>query len=109
MTYSPTTPIPNPQSPIPNPQSLHELSKRTEIEIEIVGREAELRADLADRRFELHQRVADGLHFLARQRLLLHPPDRLTFHQPPEELDDREHQLRDRALHILGLGVPAQR
>ena len=58
--------------------------------------------------FELHQRHTDGFDLLARQRLLLHPPDRLTFHQLAQKLDDRQHQLRDRSLHVVGLRVPTQ-
>ena len=88
---------------------LHQLSQRTEIEVQILGGEAEAFADVPDGLFEPHQRNAHGFNFLARERLLLHPPDRLTLHQPAQEFDNRQHQLRHRSLNIVGLGVPASR
>jgi hypothetical protein len=87
----------------------HYPAERTEIEVEVLGAEPELRADLADRFFELHQRRADRLDFLPGQRLLLHPPDGLALHQLAQEFDDRQHQLGDRSLHGLGLRFPAHR
>src|SRR5581483_6832041 len=89
--------------------SLHETSRRTEIEIEILGREAEALADVADRFLELHQRDAHGFNFFTSQRLFFHPPDRLALHESTQELDDRQDELRDRFLNVLGLRVPSER
>jgi hypothetical protein len=89
--------------------ALHQLSQRTEIEVQILGGEAKEFADVPDGLFEPHQRNADGFNFFRGQRLLLHPPDRLTLHQLPQEFDNRQYQLRHRSLNIVGLGVPAQR
>src|SRR5205809_1033200 len=54
---------------------LHQFSERAEIEIQVLGRQAEPLTDVADRFLELHQRFADGFHFLLRERLLFHAPD----------------------------------
>ena len=40
------------------------------------------------------------------RRLAFHAPDRLALEQLPEELDEREDQLGDRALDVLWVGVP---
>ena len=52
------------------PAVLHQL-QRAEIEVQILGGETELLADLLDGLFELHERQTDGFGLLARQRFLL--------------------------------------
>jgi len=97
-------------NPLPASRSKsHQFAERTEIQVQFLRRQPELRSDLADRLLELHQRRTDGFGFLARQRLLLHAPDRLAFHQPTQEFDDGEDELHDRFLHVFGLGIPARR
>ena len=76
----------------------------TEIEIEVLGLEAETFADFPHRFLELHQREADGLHLHRRERVVLHPADRLTFHQLAQELHDRQHELCDRRWTSSGWG-----
>src|SRR5712692_497146 len=87
----------------------HQLPRRAEIEVKIFRREAELLADVADRLLEPHQRDAHRFDFFRRERLLFHAANGLAFHQPPQELDDRQYELRDRFLHVLGLGIPSHR
>ena len=86
---------------------LHELADRSQIEVEVLWRQSKALSDLPHGFLETHQREPDRFDFLLGQRLLLHPPDRLTLHQPAQELHDRQHQLRDRSLHVLRIGIPA--
>src|SRR5437763_12660422 len=88
---------------------LHQFSDGTEVEIEILSRQAEPRTDVADGLFELHECDAYRFDFLLGQRLLLHPANRLTLHQLAQELNDGEHELRHGSLHIVGLRIPAHR
>src|SRR5438552_6495156 len=90
-------------------ESLHQLSDRSQIEIEVLGFETEPAAHVANGLFERHQRFADRFDFFARQRFLLHSPNGLTLHQLAEELDERQYELGDRLLHFLRLGIPSQR
>ena len=72
--------------------------------------QAELASDVADCFFELSSAPSPTASTsLRRQRLLLHAADRLTLHQPAQELDDRQHELRDRLLHFVWFGIPSHR
>src|SRR5439155_5473968 len=86
-----------------------EAAERAEVEIEIFRGEAEARPDVADRVFQLHQRAAHGLRLFRRQRVGLHPTDGLAFHELAQKFHEREHEARDRPLHVLRIGVPAWR
>ena len=37
----------------------------------------------------------------------LEAPDRLTLEELAEEVHERQHQLRQRPLHVVGVGVPS--
>src|SRR5436190_21013654 len=87
----------------------HEFTDRSEIEIEILRFESEAAADVANGPFERHQRRADGVGLAPRQRLLIHPPNRLALHQLAQELHQRQHQPGDRFLHVLRFGIPSRR
>ena len=41
------------------------------------------------------------------RRALVEPPDRLTLEELAQEIDERQHQLRHRPLHVVGVRVPA--
>src|SRR6266850_7144654 len=86
-----------------------QAAERAEVEIEVSGGKAEALADVADRVLEPHERAPHVLGLLGREAAGLHAADRLALHQLAQELDEREHEPRDRALHVLGVGVPARR
>src|SRR2546429_575183 len=86
-----------------------QAAERAEVEIEVSGGKAEALADVADRVLEPHERAPHVLGLLGREAAGLHAADRLALHQLAQELDQREHEPRDRALHVLGIGVPARR
>ena len=58
---------------------------------------------------ELHERVAQALDLLIGERPGLHPVKRLPLHQLPQELDERQHELREAALHSLSVDGHAPR
>src|SRR6185503_6813177 len=86
-----------------------QLSDGAEVEVQIFTRDTEFCRDVDDRFLELHQRAADVFRLARRQRTRFHAADGLPFEQLADELDEREHQLRDRALDIVWIGVPPQR
>src|SRR3954468_11935362 len=88
--------------------ALHQLN-RSEIEIEILRRQAEASADIANGLLEAHESGADRFDFGLGQRFRRHAANSLPFHQLAKELDDRQHELRDRLLHVFGVGVPSKR
>ena len=89
-------------------RGLHQLPERAEIEVQSSGVRPNL-LPISRSSPRAHQRVADRFDLLARQRLLLHAPDRLPLHQLAQELDDRQHELRDRLLHVVRLRIPSHR
>src|SRR5665213_4443745 len=77
----------------------------TEVEVEILRRQVEHPADVANGALDLHQRLANGLRLLLRHRPGFHPPDGLAFHELADELDERQDELDDRPLDLGGLGT----
>jgi hypothetical protein len=51
----------------------------------------------------------ERLRLFGAQGARLHPTDRLLFEQLSEKLHQGQHQLRDRALHVFRIRVPACR
>src|SRR4051812_42086000 len=64
---------------------------------------------LAHALVEFQEGVAQALDLLVGERSVVHPAERLTLHQLPEQLDQREHQLGESLLDLLGIGVHAAR
>ena len=94
-------------APHPNHRS-HELPDWTKIEIQLFGLDAEFGRDVVDGLFEPHERPANVLDLLLGQRPTFHPSNRLSFEQFADEIDERQHELCDRALYVFRIGVPAQ-
>src|SRR5688572_25774637 len=88
---------------------LHQLPDRAEIEIQLFGRDVELLREIQDGFLQAHQRKADRLGLRVRQRSRLHPPDRLTLEQLPNQLHQRQHELQHRLPHVVRIGVPPRR
>src|SRR5712664_1339385 len=86
-----------------------QAAERAEVEIEVSGGKAEALADVADRVLEPHERAPHVLGLLGREAAGLHAADRLALHELAHELHEGEHEPRDRALHVIGIGVPARR
>src|SRR5207253_95356 len=74
-----------------------QAAERAEVEIEVSGGKAEALADVADRVLEPHERAPYVLGLLGREAAGLHAADRLALHQLAQELDQREHEPRDRS------------
>src|SRR2546422_2826149 len=86
-----------------------QAAERAEVEIEIFRREAEALADVDDRLLQPHERAPHVLGLRGREAAGLHAADGLALHQLAQELHEREHEFSHRALHVLGIGVPARR
>ena len=87
----------------------HQLPRRTHIQIEILRLEAKLSRYLSDGFFQLHQGTPHVVHLPGRKGAPLHSSDRLPLEQSSDELHQREHQPRDRTLHVVRIGVPPER
>jgi hypothetical protein len=81
----------------------------SQIEVQILRFQIELGPQVPDRLFETHQGEADGLGLFRRHGACLHAAYRLAFHELPKELDQRQHQLHHRPLHVVRVRVPAWR
>src|SRR5918992_1116637 len=81
-------------------ETSEQIAERPEVEVQVAVLEAELALELLHPTLELHERLAEPLDLLVGERALLHPTQRLPFHQLPEELDQRQHLL-----HALGICV----
>src|SRR5256885_15300781 len=92
-----------------NPLPSEEVPERPEVEVEVLVLEPELRLQLLHPLAQPHERLAEPLDLLVRQGSLLHPPHRLALHQLAEELDQRQDELRQAALHRLRVAVDPAR
>src|SRR3954471_13495308 len=86
-----------------------EVAERPEAQVEVAGVEAELALELFHALLELHERLAETIDLFVGQRRVVHPPQRLPFHQLPQEFDEREHELRQPALDRSRVGVDPSR
>src|SRR5690349_17924945 len=84
---------------------LQQIAQRAEVEVQIALFEPEMLDQLLHAAIELHERVAEALDLLVGQRAAVHPAERLPLHQLPQQLDEREHELREALLDLLGIGV----
>src|SRR5437762_2386590 len=73
---------------------LKQVPQRPEVQVELGVLESERRLQLLHALLEPHERLAEPLDLVLRERALLHPPDSLTLHQLTQELDQRQNQLR---------------
>src|SRR5690349_6516802 len=88
---------------------LEKSSQRPEVEAQVLVSEPELDLQLLHPLGELHERLSQPLDLLVVERACLHPPERLSFHQLAQQLDQRQHELRQSALDVLGIGAYAAR
>src|SRR5829696_7546395 len=65
-------------------------AERSEVEVQVFRLEANLLRQLVDRLFQTHQRQADALDFVRRQRALLDAAERLPLHDLTNEVHQRE-------------------
>src|SRR5687768_15060155 len=77
--------------------------QRAQVEVEVAVCEAELSLQLVHPLGQLHEGLAEPLDLLVAERSALHPAQRLPLHQLTEELDEGEDELREPALHALGI------
>src|SRR5919199_3002517 len=96
--------LPSFEDSLPYPQAsrfharLQEISQRPEVEVQVAVFQLEVRLQLLHPRLELHERLAHALDLLVGQRAVLHAPQGLALHQLPEELDERQDELRETLL-----------
>src|SRR4051794_13932004 len=64
---------------------------------------------LAHAPIELHEGLDQPLDLLVAERSGLHSPQRLALHQLPQQLDERQHELRETLLDLLRIGLDAAR
>src|SRR5919109_3008488 len=88
---------------------LKEVAERPEVQVQISVLEPEMRLQLLHAPVEPHERFAEPVDLVLAQVPLLHPGQRLSLHELAQELDQREHELREAALDLLGIGVHAPR
>jgi hypothetical protein len=72
-----------------------EAAKRAEIEVQILGLELKLGAQLLHALVEFHERCPEAFDLLSGQPAGVDAPQRLALHQLAQQLDDREHQLAE--------------
>ena len=80
-----------------------------EVEIQVFRVQLEAFGNIVHGFLELHERDADILDFRRREGFFFESPDGLALHQLADELDQAQDELDDRALHVIWIGVPAER
>jgi hypothetical protein len=65
-----------------------------EVEIQVFLRQPKVVSELLHPLLERHQRLTESLDLVTAQPTGLYSPYRLPFHQLPEQLDQRQHELR---------------
>src|SRR4051812_15026017 len=78
-----------------------QAAKRAKIEVEVLGVEIELGAQLLHALVELHERGPQAFDLLGGQPAGVDPPQRLALHQLAQQLDDREHKLAEALGDVL--------
>src|SRR3954471_15149672 len=86
-----------------------EVSQRAEVEVEIRVLQAELGLELVHSLREAHEGEAETLGLVVVERPPLHPPKRLALHQLAQQLDQRQHELREPLLDLLRVGFDTAR
>lgn len=79
------------------------------IEIEFRRIDVELLREIRDCLLQLHQGHADVLGFLVRERLILHPANRLPLENLANQIDERQHQFHHRTADVFRVRVPSGR
>src|SRR5881227_358253 len=85
--------------------SLHQPAQRPEVEVEVLVLEPELVLELLHPLLEQHERLAEPLDLVGRERAALDPPERLALHQLTQQLDQREHELGQALLEAFAVRV----
>src|SRR3954470_8854824 len=83
--------------------------ERPQLQVEVLVLEAELRFQLVHALGELHERLAHPIDLVVGEHSFVHPPQRLAFHQLPQELDERQDKLCETTLDRLRVGADARR
>src|ERR671911_2271774 len=78
-----------------------------DVDVEVLGLEAEDLPQLLHLLVERHERAPEVLDLLVAEPAAVDPAQRLALHQLPQQLDDRQHELREPLLDRVGVGVDA--
>src|SRR3954464_3188659 len=92
-----------------NGENSQQITERSEIELEVFLLEPEVLRELVHALLGLNNRLAETLDLLVVEVPHFHAAERLALHQLPQELDQREDELREPALDVLGVGLDPSR
>src|SRR5688572_23765201 len=87
----------------------YELADRAKIQVQVLGREVELRGQFADGVLEPHEGEANRLGLRIREGSGFHAANGLSLQQLADRFDQREHELADGPPYIVRIRVPARR
>src|SRR6059058_5746800 len=88
---------------------LQQAPERTEIEVQILVAQSELRLELLHTLGETHEGEPEPLDLLVGEVPLIHAAQSLPFHELTEQLDQRQHELSKAAFDLLRVGRHALR
>src|SRR5579884_3081165 len=80
---------------------LQKAPERAEIEVEVLVAKTERLLQLVHPLAQPHEGQSEPLDLLVAERPGVHAPQRLALHQLAEQLDQRQHELREPLLHLL--------
>src|SRR3954464_5934069 len=91
--------------------SLQEPSQWPQIEVQVFLLQSEALPQLLHPLLEQHERLAEALHLVVRERAALDPPQRLALHELTQELHQGEHELSQPSFHVVPVRLhpPAKR
>src|SRR5947207_2167314 len=87
--------------------ALEQVSERPEVDVQVTVLQLEMLLELLHTLIEPHEGLPHALDLLVGQRVQLHTPQRLPLHQLAQQLDQRQHELREAALDLVRIGVDA--
>src|SRR3954447_12949573 len=84
-----------------------QASERAEVEVQVLVAQSELGLQLVHALGELHERLPQAFDLVIGERPALHPMQCLALHQLPQQLDQRQDELRKAAFDRFGIGRDA--
>src|SRR6266480_2260447 len=84
---------------------LQKIAQRAEVQVQIALFELEVLGQLLHAAVELHEGLPEPLDLVVGERSGLHPPQCLALHELPQQLNEREDELRQALLDFLRIRV----
>src|SRR4051794_5994917 len=83
----------------------HQTAQRPKVQVQVLVLQPERLLQLFHPLLEQHEGLAQPLHLIRRETAALDPAERLALQQLPQQLDQRQDELRKALLELVAIGV----